>query len=499
MELSLNKSNVDALYPFYLGLGVDGQVKSFGRSASKTFLNLRHDILVSEIFELITPKSLIEIKDFHKLVGKLISLKSRTTEITFSGEVLWLESSNIFLFAITPLVQNVEVITKHELTYNDFPVYSPVFDFFILIHAETFARKLQAKAIIELEEQNNFAKLNLEIANFCSNCSKAEEAFNFTISAIEKSLKWKGSFSEGVGSPLEAKISMPIIVDGTQRYCLFFTSDEQLNTSEALKIFLASLTFTLENLIKRIDQYAAVLEAQMIKVHSSKMSTLGEMAAGIAHELNNPLAIIHGMAWMTKTKIVDGTSKTEMIIENLDKIMRMTERSTKIIKGLRVFSRDAVNDAMEKIELNRVIEDTLELCKSRISSRNIRLDWEVVGEYFSWGKAVQISQVILNLINNASDAIEGSHDPWIKIQIKKHDQMWNISVIDSGEGIPPSVAEKMMLPFFTTKGPGKGTGLGLSISHTILQNHNGHFWYEMNKENTCFTLSLPIYLSSSTT
>ena len=74
MELSLNKSNVDALYPFYLGLSVEGQVKSFGRSASKTFLNLRYDILVSEIFELITPKSLIGIKDFHKLVGKLISL-----------------------------------------------------------------------------------------------------------------------------------------------------------------------------------------------------------------------------------------------------------------------------------------------------------------------------------------------------------------------------------------------------------------------------------------
>ena len=499
MELSLDKSNLDTLYPFYLGIDLNGYVKSFGRSAPKTFLNLSHETLVSDIFELLSPKLHVDLKDMQKLVGKLISLKSKTTELTFNGEVLWLKSNDIFLFAISPLVQNVEVITKFNLTYNDFPVCSPVFDFFILIHAENFARKLQAKAIQELEEQNNYAKLNLEIANFCSNCSSAEEALQYTINAIEKSFHWKGNYTSGLDSPDKSEINMPLIIDGRQRYCLSFTSGEKLNITEAFKIFLASLTFTLENLIKRIDQYNAVQEAQMIKVHSSKMSTLGEMAAGIAHELNNPLAIIHGMAWMTKTKIIDGSSKAEMILENLDKIMRMTERSTKIIKGLRVFSRDAVNDAMEKIELNQVIEDTLELCKSRVQNRHIRLDWEVVGEYFTWGKAVQISQVVLNLINNASDAIEGSTDPWIKIQIKQNDKMWEVSVIDSGQGIPKAIAEKMMQPFYTTKAPGKGTGLGLSISHTILQNHNGHFWYDMNNENTSFNLSLPIYLSNSTT
>ena len=499
MELSLDKSNVDTLYPFYLGIDLNGYVKSFGRSAPKTFLNLSHETLVSDIFELITPKLHVDLKDLQKLVGKLISLKSKTTELTFNGEVLWLKSSECFLFAITPIVQTVEVITKFHLTYSDFPVYSPVFDFFILIHAEKFARTLQAKAIQELEEQNNFAKLNLEVANFCSNCSSAEEALQFTINAIEKSFNWKGNYAIGLESQASTGISMPLIIDGSQRYCVFFKSEEKVSLSEALKMFLASLTFTLENLIKRIDQYNAVLEAQMIKVHSSKMSTLGEMAAGIAHELNNPLAIIHGMAWMTKTKIIEGSSKTEMIVENLDKIMKMTERSTKIIKGLRIFSRDAVNDAMEKIELNRVIEDTLELCKSRVQSRHIRVDWEAVGEYFAWGKSVQISQVVLNLINNASDAIEGSIDPWIKIQIKQNDKMWEISVIDSGKGIPKEVANKMMLPFYTTKAPGKGTGLGLSISHTILQNHKGQFWYDLNNGNTCFNLSLPIYLSNSTT
>jgi C4-dicarboxylate-specific signal transduction histidine kinase len=499
MELTLDKKHVNQLYPFYLGINAEGHVTSFGRSASKTFLNLGHEILASEIFEIISPKHHCEIKDLPKIVGKLISLKSKTTQVSFNGEVLWLEANDIFLFAITPLVQNAEIITKFNLTYSDFPVYSPVFDFYILIHAEKFARKLQTKAIEELEEQNNYAQLNLEIANFCSSCSNADEAIQFTINAIERSCKVKGNLTAGIGSPAIPEIIMPIRINGIQRYCVFFSIDEKRNHSEPFKIFLASLTFTLENLIKRIDQYNEVQQVQLIKVHGSKMSTLGEMAAGIAHELNNPLAIIDGMAWMTKSQILEGMSNNEIVVENLDKIIRMTERSSKIIKGLVAFSRDAVNDEMEKIDLNVVIQDSLDLCKNRIQKRNIRLECEVIGTFYSWGKAVQISQVILNLITNASDAIEGTSNPWIKIQIKKNDQMWDISIIDSGQGIPQAVVDKMMFPFFTTKAPGKGTGLGLSISKTILQNHNGRFEYHLNNQNTCFTLSLPINQPDSST
>ena len=499
MELNLNEKLVNQLYPFYVGINTEGHVTCFGRSASKTFLNLGHEILASEVFEIISPKDHCEIKDLPRTVGKLISLKSKTTEVSFNGEVLWIEANDIFMFVITPLVQNVEIITKLNLTYSDFPAYSPVFDFYILIQAEKFARKLQAKAIKELEDQNNYAQLNLEIANFCSSCSNAEEAIQFTINAIERSCNVKGNLAAGTGSSDTPEIIMPIRINGNHRYCVFFSTDEKRNQPEPFKIFLASLTFTLENLIKRIDHFNEVQQVQLIKLHASKMSTLGEMAAGIAHELNNPLAIIDGMAWMTKSQIAEGISNNEVVVENLDKITRMTERSSKIIKGLVSFSRDADSDEMEKIDLNVVIQDTLDLCKNRIHKRNISLECEIIGTFYSWGKAVQISQVILNLINNASDAIEGTSNPWIKIQIKKNDQMWDISVIDSGQGIPQAVVDKMMFPFFTTKAPGKGTGLGLSISKTILQNHNGRFEYHLNNQNTCFTLSLAINQTGSPT
>jgi C4-dicarboxylate-specific signal transduction histidine kinase len=172
----------------------------------------------------------------------------------------------------------------------------------------------------------------------------------------------------------------------------------------------------------------------------------------------------------------------------------MTERSAKIINGLRVFSRDATEDPLEKIELTNVIEETLILCRSKISNRGIQLEIDTKGPYYCQGRSVQISQVLLNLINNSADAIEGSPNPWIKVQIEEIRNYWQISVIDSGLGIHPKILDKMMTPFFTTKPPGKGTGLGLSICSGILKQHGGNFWYDTKSPNTCFKMTLPIYI-----
>jgi C4-dicarboxylate-specific signal transduction histidine kinase len=223
------------------------------------------------------------------------------------------------------------------------------------------------------------------------------------------------------------------------------------------------------------------------------MYSLGEMAAGIAHELNNPLTVIQGIANVSLKNIKNIDINPSKIEEDMNKIIKMTKRSAKIIHGLRVFARDAAVDPMEKIDLNQVVEDTLELCKSRITYRNIRLDWSPIEECFCMGRAVQISQVLLNLLSNSSDAVENTIDPWIKIVINQKENFWNVSVIDSGPGIPEKIYQKMMSPFFTTKAPGKGTGLGLSISNSILNEHGGEFYYVKESPFTEFKFTLPIY------
>jgi signal transduction histidine kinase len=501
MELTLHKCDLDHLYPFFLGITPDWKVSSFGRSAEKCFLNISVDTNAREVFKIISPKNLVETHDLNKVTGKVVTIKSLTTSIEFNGEVLWIEADKVFMFATTPVIQDVDSLTKFNLSYSDFSAYSPVFDFFILIQAERFARKEQSKAFTALEQQIAFAKLNLDIANFCSRCFEINDALKFSLSSIEDFLSLKGQFhpasqsSPLVDTTFENKlIRIPLRVNEETRFILDFESETTITISESLKIFFSSLRFTLENFITKIDQYNFLQEAQASKVVSSRLYTLGEMAAGIAHELNNPLAIIQGHAWVTLTQI---QNKEELSIpkleESMNKIIKMTERSGKIIKGLRVFARDATEDPMEKIDLSAVIEETLELCKSRLTHRGITLYWEPVGPNMSLGRSIQISQVLLNMLNNAADAIENSKDPWIRISVEPRDNFWHVLVTDSGNGIPIEIQEKIMSPFFTTKAPGKGTGLGLSISNSILKHHNGDFWYEKNSPNTCFCFKLPIF------
>ncbi|MEK6579858.1 MAG: HAMP domain-containing sensor histidine kinase, partial [Bdellovibrionota bacterium] len=107
------------------------------------------------------------------------------------------------------------------------------------------------------------------------------------------------------------------------------------------------------------------------------------------------------------------------------------------------------------------------------------------------GRQTQLSQVLLNLFNNAYDAVQTLTDKWIKIKVADTDQWVEIWVTDSGPGISSEVVSKMFQPFFTTKGVGKGTGLGLSISKKIIETHGGTLNVEMESPNTCFRITLP--------
>lgn len=491
MGLTLNHSDLEHLYPFYLALNSEGKIMLFGRSATKCFKNIHIGADSSEIFAIKSPKTFHVNKDFKTLVHKVVTLNSISTGISLNGEVLHIDNDELFVFAITPLIQNVDSLTTYHLTYSDFPAYSPVFDFFILIQAERFARLEQSKAYAALEEQNAFSKLNLDIANFCSRCFEVSDAFAYIFPLLQKQLGWKCRLEEA--ETKEKSMSLPLMISGVQRYNILLTTEKgEVPTGGSIN-FITSLKYTLENVILRMDNYAATQEAQALKVVSSKMYTLGEMAASIAHELNNPLTIIQGLAWMSSSLLEGEQPPVAKLTENMNKIIAMTERSGKIIKGLRVFARDATDDPMEQIELNVIIEETLELCKGKIKSRGVTIEWEPGEQAYSKGKSVQISQVLLNLLNNAADAIEGQASPWIKISFAKKDDFWAVSVTDSGQGIAPEVVKKMMSPFFTTKPVGKGTGLGLSISSSILKSHNGDFWYDKDCQNTRFCFSLPIW------
>ncbi len=225
-------------------------------------------------------------------------------------------------------------------------------------------------------------------------------------------------------------------------------------------------------------------------VLSAKMSSLGEMASGVAHEVNNPLAIISGKTENLIKKVANGTVTQEQLRDDLDKIKTTTLRIAKIVKGLSSFSRNSENEPMEISRITTIIDDTLELCRERFRLANIELRVNCEDVQFE-SRPTQISQVIMNLLSNSYDAVSNLPQKWVEISVKQIASKIQIKFTDSGNGIERKIVDKMMEPFFTTKEVGKGTGLGLSISKGIVDGHGGTIKYDITSQNTCFIIEIP--------
>lgn len=238
--------------------------------------------------------------------------------------------------------------------------------------------------------------------------------------------------------------------------------------------------------------------ARAISANSAKMASLGEMAGGIAHEINTPLAIISLLCSQISREA--STSSSLNIQETTGKITKIeaaVEKAAGIIRSLRLFSRDATEDPFQAVELGKVFHETLEICRQRLENHRIELSVHLPEEpiWFS-GRSAQISQVILNLINNSADAIEKVSPRWIRISTRFIEKTIEIRIEDSGR-ISSAVKAKLFQPFFTTKDPGHGTGLGLSTSKQVVKLHGGDLFLDETKENTCFVIQLPQILQGN--
>ncbi len=260
------------------------------------------------------------------------------------------------------------------------------------------------------------------------------------------------------------------------------------DAKEAAPLILISSDIT-----EKLEKERLIQEQQAQMVESSRLSTLGEMAAGVAHEINNPLTILQCQV----NDLIEGIESKEIqaaeeLSTQLNKVHSTIDRISRIVKGLKSFARDSTHDPMEIRHMKDLIQDALELCAARFRYHSVDLKvLPVPEEAFVLCRPTQISQVILNLLNNAFDAVETLEEKWVRVEVEIQDQEILVSVTDSGRGISEDIVDKIVQPFFTTKEVGKGTGLGLSISKGIIESHNGKLNINRASKHTRFEVLIP--------
>jgi two-component system NtrC family sensor kinase len=204
-----------------------------------------------------------------------------------------------------------------------------------------------------------------------------------------------------------------------------------------------------------------------------RMAMIGQLAAGIAHEINNPVGILLAKVGFLKSLAKDKEAFLLHIDKDLDKFETHLLRVTHITRSLLSFARQSIG-AVGAIDFPQLLNDSLLFMEHGFLKHNIAVEKNIPAQTRSFeGCAGELQQVFLNLLGNAQDAMAEIHGGTLKISFFEDVIGFHIEISDSGVGIPPEIQSKVMDPFFTTKELGKGTGLGLSISYGIVAKHNG--------------------------
>lgn len=281
-----------------------------------------------------------------------------------------------------------------------------------------------------------------------------------------------------------------------------------------------NLRIKAESKLKRAYKRLRNTQAQLI--HSEKMASLGQLVAGVAHELNNPINFIYSNldhlqdyinrlkqvlqiysktipSNKTELELLDRTKKEvelDFILEDLDKLIQAfydgAERTKNLVWNLRNFSHNDEGEPHE-VDVIECIENSLTLLAHIYKHRvTLHRDYNNIPKII--GYASHLNQVFMNLLANAGEAIQGKGDVWLSAHLNEDKVI--ISIKDNGKGIPKKFINRIFDPFFTTKTRGEGIGLGLSISYSIIEKHKGKIWVESQEGmGTTFTIQLPINAS----
>jgi signal transduction histidine kinase len=259
-----------------------------------------------------------------------------------------------------------------------------------------------------------------------------------------------------------------------------------------LKDVLKNTQVTLRNL--EVERYREELDVQArIAQHQSKLASIGELTAGIAHEINNPLAVSMGLTELIKKIIQKENFSKEKALEQLEKQKTAQNRIRNIVQGLRTYARiDTIE--LEVFSLPEIINETLNLTEELFKKDQIEIEYKrEQPECLIQGVRGELQQVLVNLLSNSKHALEGRESKKVSIQLEDvSSDTVQMTVNDNGAGMPPEIVQKIFTPFFTTKSAGSGTGLGLAITQKIIKKIGGNIGVKSTLgAGTSFVITFP--------
>jgi len=262
----------------------------------------------------------------------------------------------------------------------------------------------------------------------------------------------------------------------------------------------SSLEHRIEGQVILIEDTTEMQTLEKELLHSERLASVGRLAAGVAHEIGNPITGIDCLAQNLKYE-----TETDDIVETADQILSQTKRVGRIVQSLVSFSHAGKNSVSDfgKVDLSICASEAISLLQLRKDKRQMRFENRIAAGTHVRGDEQRLIQVFVNLLANAQDACES--DTLIRITAKTvSNQIIECNVEDEGPGIPEKIQDRILEPFFTTKDPGEGTGLGLSMVYSIIQDHEGTMELispsnVVEAKGTKFVIKLPLYLASETT
>lgn len=246
----------------------------------------------------------------------------------------------------------------------------------------------------------------------------------------------------------------------------------------------------------RVWDDTQMVEDRVHLLRTSKMTTLGQIAGNIAHEINTPIGAISLRAIQLQRLLEknDLSNKSNLQAFNMVKEIEKTAMDIgTTVATLRMLSKNENSNSLDAVDVTTVIESTLRICRQKLENAGIKVKIKLpIYKLVIRGDDLQIAHILLNLLTNAQQAISHLDNKWIVIEAKDMEQYIEISVTDSGERIPNNIASKIFEPFFTTKDLGKGAGLGLSFSQSSAMRMNGKLYLDQSEAcpNTRFVLEM---------